>query len=94
MLKLNPAVGVAIRVARKAAGLSQAQLARACGVTVGHIFAIEHGSGFNVALLLEIVEQLPALRLRDVADALLSVSAGRSSTTPLPLALRRDRSQK
>jgi transcriptional regulator with XRE-family HTH domain len=77
MLKFNPAVGDAIRVARKAAGLSQAHLARACGLTVRHIFAIEHGSGFNVALLRKIVRALPALRLPDVAAALLRVSADR-----------------
>lgn len=47
--KLDPAVGIAIRVARKAARLSRAQLAHACGVTVRHIAAIERGSDFTVA---------------------------------------------
>lgn len=71
MLRLDPAVGIAIRVARKAAGLSRAGLARACHLTIHHIAAVERGSNFSVALLLAIVRELPALRLPDVAAALL-----------------------
>ena len=62
MLKLDPAVGIAIRLARRTAGLSQVKLARACGVAVHRIVAIEQGSDFTVELLLAIVRVLPALR--------------------------------
>lgn len=71
MPKLDPTVGIAILVARKAEGLSQAELARACGVTVRHIFAIERGSDISLALFRTIVRELPVLQLPDVAAALL-----------------------
>jgi transcriptional regulator with XRE-family HTH domain len=71
MPKLDPSVGIAILVARKAEGLSQAKLARACGVTVKHIFAIERGSDLSLALFLTIVRELPVLQAPDVAAALL-----------------------
>jgi len=77
MMKVDPTVAIAIRIARTAAGLSQVRLARACGVTVRHIFAIEHGSNFTVELLLRIARELPALRLPGVAAALLSALAYR-----------------
>jgi transcriptional regulator with XRE-family HTH domain len=84
MLRLDPAVGIAIRIARKTAGLSQVKLARACSVTVRHIVAIEHGSNFNVDLLLAIARELPALRLPDVAAALLSTVADRAAADSGP----------
>jgi len=77
LMKLDPAVGIAIRLARKAAGVSQVQLAGACGVTVRRVFAIERGSDFAVSLLFAIARELPALRLPDVAAALLRVSLDR-----------------
>ena len=52
MLRLGPAVGIAIRSARKAAGLSQQRLARACGISCRHLIAIERGANFMVAILL------------------------------------------
>jgi hypothetical protein len=43
------------------------------------MIAIERGSNFTVALLLAIVRELPALRVPDVAAALLRVFADRPS---------------
>jgi DNA-binding XRE family transcriptional regulator len=93
ILRLDPAVGIAIRLARKAASLSQAQLARVCGVTVRHIFAIERGSRFFVTLLLKNVRELPALRLPGVAASLLSSSADHPYDTAPPHKPRRTRSK-
>jgi len=76
MANLDPVAGIAIRVARKAAGLSQAKLARACGVSVRHIAAVERdGSGLTLDLLRRIVHELPALQPPDVAAALLRTFA-------------------
>jgi len=89
MQKLDSAVGITIRLARKAAGLSRATPARACGISLRHMIAIERGSNFTVAMLLAIVRELPALRVPDVAAALLGAFADRPSPASDPRPKRR-----
>ena len=72
LMKVDRTVAIAVRIARTTAGMSQIELARACGVTVRHIFAIEHGSDFSVGLLLRIARELPVLSMPGVAATLLS----------------------
>ncbi len=66
MLPLDPAVGIAVRSARHAAGLSQQRLAQLSGVSVRHLIEIEAGANFTVAVLFALARELPAFRISDV----------------------------
>ncbi|MEK6371230.1 MAG: helix-turn-helix transcriptional regulator [Acidobacteriota bacterium] len=74
----DPRIGRVIRAVRIGSQLTQAQLARKCRVSLRHVIAIEHGRNCTVAVLLAIIEHLPAakvglarllLRRRDPASA-------------------------
>jgi transcriptional regulator with XRE-family HTH domain len=67
MPQLDRSIGLAIRAARLAAGMSQARLAREAGTTRRHIISIENGSNFTVAILQGITRALPALRVPGVS---------------------------
>jgi transcriptional regulator with XRE-family HTH domain len=58
MKRLDVRLGLAIREAREERGLSQAELARRCGVSLRHLVSIEHGANFSVALLVAIATEL------------------------------------
>ncbi len=70
MLPLDPAFGSAIRAAREAARLSQARLARSCGISLRHLVAIERGANFTVAVLVAISRALPTLPVPGAAPSL------------------------
>jgi len=66
MLPLDPDVGIAVRAARHAAGLSQQRLARLAGISVRHLVDVEGGANFTVAVLFALARELPTLRIDDV----------------------------
>ena len=67
MKPLDTRLGRVIRSARDRRGLTQADLARRCGISRRHVAAIERGANFTVAVLVAIAAELP-----EIAPPLLS----------------------
>ena len=72
---LPPAIGHAIRDARRKRGVSQARLARLCGLSLRHIVAIEGGANFTVEVLILLALELPQFRPTDAIEKALAQMA-------------------
>lgn len=91
LLQLPDQLALHLKSLRKAAGVSQAQLAQRLGVTQSRVAAIERDpAAISVRQLMEILQLLDAdLLMRPRADAVASpASASVSAPVPAPAALR------
>ncbi|SOE37150.1 helix-turn-helix domain-containing protein [Delftia acidovorans] len=89
LLQLPDQLALHLKSLRKAAGVSQAQLAQRLGVSQSRVAAIERDpAAISVRQLMEILQLLDAdLLMRPRADAVAS-SASASVPVPVPAALR------
>ena len=89
LLQLPDQLALHLKSLRKAAGVSQAQLAQRLGVTQSRVAAIERDpAAISVRQLMEILQLLDAdLLMRPRADAVAS-PASASAPAPAPAALR------
>lgn len=69
-LRVDRRIGLLVRTARMASGLTQGQLAAACGLSRRSIITIEKGGNCGLAVLIAIIEHLPDVR-RGLARLLL-----------------------
>lgn len=60
MRRVASSLGHAIARERARSGLSQDELAAACGISRRHLAAIEGGANLTVAVLIDIANNLPA----------------------------------
>ena len=91
LLQLPDQLALHLKSLRKAAGVSQAQLAQRLGVSQSRVAAIERDpAAISVRQLMEILQLLDAdLLMRPRADAVASpASASVSAPVPAPAALR------
>lgn len=93
LLQLPDQLALHLKSLRKAAGVSQAQLAQRLGVSQSRVAAIERDpAAISVRQLMEILQLLDAdLLMRPRADAVASpasASASASAPAPAPAALR------
>ncbi|MFG0641899.1 helix-turn-helix domain-containing protein [Delftia sp. WSY_22] len=89
LLQLPDQLALHLKSLRKAAGVSQAQLAQRLGVSQSRVAAIERDpAAISVRQLMEILQLLDAdLLMRPRADAVAS-SASAPAPVPMPAALR------
>lgn len=89
LLQLPDQLALHLKSLRKAAGVSQAQLAQRLGVSQSRVAAIERDpAAISVRQLMEILQLLDAdLLMRPRADAVAS-SAPASAPVPVPAALK------
>ena len=89
LLQLPDQLALHLKSLRKAAGVSQAQLAQRLGVSQSRVAAIERDpAAISVRQLMEILQLLDAdLLMRPRADAVAS-SASASVPVPVPAALK------
>lgn len=89
LLQLPDQLALHLKSLRKAAGVSQAQLAQRLGVSQSRVAAIERDpAAISVRQLMEILQLLDAdLLMRPRADAVAS-SAPASAPEPVPAALK------
>ena len=73
---LASAIGDEVREARLKRGVSQARLARLCGLSLRHLVAIEGGANFTVAVLILLVRELPQLRIAEAIQAAIAQTVG------------------
>jgi len=90
LLQLPDQLALHLKSLRKAAGVSQAQLAQRLGVSQSRVAAIERDpAAISVRQLMEILQLLDAdLLMRPRADAVASPASAASVPVPVPAALR------
>lgn len=68
---VDTSLGRAIARERSRCGFTQEAFAELCGISKRHLAAIEHGANFSVAILLEILRNLPSTAALPVDEYLL-----------------------